>query len=74
MKKMDFEAYAKFVKHYALQRKKAQGEKYRESDFVTGAMCVYFFLGQANQIPASWVFNPMQGIPVFTEGEKDLTQ
>lgn len=74
MTKEEWNKYREFVERHARERKKTLDKAYHEIDFFMGAACIYFFLKQNDQIPASWVFNPMSGDPIIDYGDKKKTE
>lgn len=60
----DVDKYLKFVYEHGVARKKAQG-KLDETDYICGAMAIFFVLKMADKIPADWIFGTLGGREIF---------
>lgn len=64
--KAEWQAYAEFVT-FTAKRRKLEQPRFSEVDFFAGAMCVFFWSERQTEIPATWIFNPMQGKPILVD-------
>ena len=67
---IDWEAYRKFVVKRGQERKANFPDKFRVDDYIAGAACVFFFLGDQLELPADWVFGLMAGGDPLAETPK----
>jgi hypothetical protein len=59
--------YVEEVTRHGLERAQAQGKKFREEDYLAGAMVWFFHKGVQDQLPANWIFGPLCNKSVFLE-------
>lgn len=69
--KEQVERVINYVTERGIQRGKVQGKRFSDVDFAMGAASVFFALEMQDQVPASWILNPMSGEPIFTERSAD---
>lgn len=54
-------AMANFIEAHGKARARAQGSDFSETDYLAGAMAVFFALRLQNRMPASWIFSTLAG-------------
>jgi hypothetical protein len=61
-------ALVEWAMHHGQLRRKEQGKRFSEADYLAGAMTAFFALQRQGMIPASWIFGgPLVGRTVFPD-------